>query len=135
MNLPTWWHRAMVDRAPLTAAATIASGKPPSPPAGLSPAAAKLWKEIVAARPAGYFDAGNLPLLKSYVVLLDILEKADVGSATHRRLLSSAVNLATKLRLTVQANVHRRAGILDEKPRPAPFLGGSLVTFRRPNDV
>jgi hypothetical protein len=116
------------------AAAAIAATRP-KPPVDLPPAAAKLWTDIVADRAPGYFDPGSQPLLKAYVRCLVFLENAEVGSAPHRRLLSCAMTLATKLRLTVQANVHRRAGILDEKPRLAPFLGGSLVTFRRPNDV
>ena len=118
------------------AGTTLAAGKPPPPPASLSPAAAKLWKEIVEARPAGHFDAGSLPLLHSYCACLDHLPKADIGSAAHRRLLSCITTLATKLRLTIQANVHRRAGLLDEVSKVPPLLGGNVTTFRaRPDDA
>jgi hypothetical protein len=39
------------------------NGVPPAPPRDLSPAAAKLWRQITASRPSDWFDGGSLPLL------------------------------------------------------------------------
>ena len=114
------------------AAAAIASRRP-APPARLSPTAAKLWVEIVQARPPGHFDAGALPLLASYCRVLDQVDTVEVGTTVHTRLVKRAVTLATKLRLTVQQNVHRRAGELDERsPALSPLLGGNVTAFKPP---
>ena len=118
------------------AAATIVS-KRPAPPSCLSPTAAKLWREIVQARPPEHFDAGSQPLLQSYVAVLDHVSRAEVGTPAHARMVKLAVTLAVKLRLTVQQNVHRRAGELDERSAPrSSLLGGNIAQFRaRPDDA
>jgi phage terminase small subunit len=43
-----------------------AGGKRPAPPAFLNEEAAATWRKIVAAKPLGWFDEGNLPLLALY---------------------------------------------------------------------
>ena len=59
-------------------------------------------------------------------------------AAPSNRALAMITTLATKLRLSVQADVDRRSRKIDERPAPAaldPLLGGAAVvrlTSRRP---
>ena len=106
--------------------------KRPAAPACLAPPAAKLWREIVQSRVPDYFDAGNLPLLQSYCACVGILERTEIGTATHKRLLACVVMLATKLRLTVQQNVRRGSGVLDERSSVHRLLGGNVAPFKPP---
>jgi len=113
----------------------------PEPPADLAPAEAQLWLAIVQAKPAGWFDAGSLHLLTLYVRTAVLAARVAAAAAAAddvtspasgrlcRRLVAlntSAVGLASRLRLTVQASVHRRSGMLSEPGAgaPAPLLGG-----------
>jgi hypothetical protein len=112
--------------------------KPAAPiaPAGLNLPERRLWDAVVAAKPAGWFDAGTLPLLRGYVqaaalcdVLAAKLTPLPEDMTELRRLLDMrdresrrAAMLATKLRLTQQSRYRpetaaRRA---DGPPAGAP---------------
>ena len=123
-----------------------AGGKRPAPPAFLGKEAAATWRKIVAAKPLGWFDEGNLPLLALYCATLEQarLVAARVGATgvsdkgahgLEIRLMGlngSCVTLASKLRLTVQAAVNRHSRMLDERgPGEAaasdPLLGGKVI--------
>jgi hypothetical protein len=121
----------------------------PAPPAYLRAAGKELWRQIVCSRPVDRFDAGALPLLESYVVLVCHVRgllrelaraKADTPLTTaelERRIAAmnrSIGTLASKLRLSVQARVDRRSGEIGE-PGPGdaasdPLLGGQAVRRR-----
>jgi len=111
------------------------------PAADLAPGEAVLWLQIVQAKPAGWFEAGFLHLLSLYVRTVVLAARVaaaaaaadDVGSQASGRLCrrlvalnTSAVGLASKLRLTVQASMHRRSGMLSEPGAgaPDPLRGG-----------
>jgi phage terminase small subunit len=125
-------------------------GEPPGPPEWLTEAAAGIWRAICAAKPADWFDAGNRPLLAAYCATLARLRDLHVALAAMpvdakgaafmeqrvQGMAGSAVMLATKLRLTVQAAVRRDAGILAEKGpgegvADDPLLGGKVVPIGR----
>lgn len=95
-----------------------AATAPHHPPKGLNPAARKLWREIVAGKAPDHFDPGSLPLLRLFVETSVAIETVPVHTTTHRRMLASLVQLATKLRLTPQAAIHRRDGRLSERTGP-----------------
>ena len=109
-------------------AAYRAGDVPLPPPRNLSKAAAILWREIVAARPVDQFDAGNSILLETYVVLTvhtrglyRALGKGEPDAALLRRcmaLTKTLATLASKLRLTPQAQIDRRSHMLDERSDP-----------------
>jgi hypothetical protein len=103
----------------------------------------------VAAKPLGWFDAGSLPLLAAYCATLARLRDlhtllaatpVDARGAAHMEqrimgLTASAVALATKLRLTVQAAVRRDSAMLAERgpgeeAASDPLLGGKVVALR-----
>jgi hypothetical protein len=44
---------------------------PPEPPAGMSPAQARIWREIAVDKPGDYFDGANLVLLELLVRHVD----------------------------------------------------------------
>ena len=136
------------DRA---ARARRAGGRRPPPPPYLSEGAAATWRQILAAKPLGWFDEGNLPLLALYcstverarvvsarVAATDVAEKGAHG--LEMRLLglnASCMTLVSKLRLTVQASVNRHSRMLDERgPGEAvasdPLLGGKVVPLHSP---
>lgn len=108
------------------------------PPKGLCAAARRIWCEIVAERPADWFDAGSAPLLRLYCTLSVYCERleplvaeGDPAAAKELRKTSGTLTtLATKLRLSVQAVVRRDAGKLNERgPGLLPLLGGNAVAF------
>lgn len=98
--------------------------RPPAP-AHLTPAAAKLWREIVDARPADYFTRPSLPALETLVRctaewhrLMALAEGMDplADPAAYGRIARSAdmhaaraTQAATRLRLTHQAVVSPKA--------------------------
>jgi hypothetical protein len=109
----------------------------------LSDEAKRLCGEILRNKPADYFDADPLPLLAQYcdalaehaklvqqrneMNLLKAVRLLQKTALVHARArLNRAIidqsnscgTLATKLRLTVQAVVDRKSGILNEHPPP-----------------
>jgi hypothetical protein len=130
-------------------AALRVGGSRPAPPPQFPEAAAKLWREIVADKPLGWFDAGALPLLRLYCLTLARAEgvealllltppEDDAAADIEKRLIKlngSCTTLATKLRLSVQAAVDRRSRMLDEsgpgeEAASDPLLGGKVVRLR-----
>jgi hypothetical protein len=126
-------------------------GEHPQRPAGVSPEAAVLWQRIVAERPAGYFDAGNLPLLEMYCQaagiargIADLVARTPVlhpdAAAVEQRRTRMAAHLgmlAKKLRLTPQAQIDRRSRMLDEtglgeEAAADPLLGGKRCPRSHP---
>ena len=85
-------------------------------PEGMSEDAAELWRHIVDAHPRGYFQAGDVPLLRAYC------EEYARRNRWHEVLVnsnSSLSQLATKLRLCVNSRINAKAaGKHDEKPKP-----------------
>ena len=109
------------------------------PPDGLSEDAAELWGRIVDAHPQGYFQAGDMPLLRAYCeeyarrnraerMLAEQGEVIETASGAvkrnpwHEVLVnsnSSLSQLATKLRLCVNSRISARdAGKTGEQPKP-----------------
>lgn len=123
-----------------SAAVHRSGGKPPSPPAGFGEAESKIWRDIVRQKPLGWFDAGSLPLLGQYCRTLVLAERAAahmmllpvddaeaVAFGKHlARLNSSVTTIATKLRLSVQGSIDRRAGMLAET-NELPDAGDNLL--------
>lgn len=108
-------------------------------PEGMSEDAAELWRHIVDAHPRGYFQAGDVPLLRAYCeeytrrnraerMLAEQGEVIETASGAvkrnpwHEVLVnsnSSLSQLATKLRLCVNSRINAKAaGKHDEKPKP-----------------
>lgn len=97
----------------------------PEPPADLPAAAARIWRAVALARPAGYWDAGSLPLLRAYAVAAAehdrvTLALAGIDPATdpvaYARLSRCAdalagrlAQLATRARLSQQSRYDARA--------------------------
>lgn len=96
----------------------------PVPPPGLTKEQEKRWRDIVQTKPAEWWDAGSMPLLKEYVRLADsvdelaeVLQRAEDAlkeSGTVRDAYKDLVRiidvklgrlaqLATKMRLTQQS--------------------------------
>lgn len=129
--------------AKAAAALRVGNGRRPEPPAELPEAAAVVWRGIVGARPVDWFAAGNLELLATYcrlvVVSRDLLAAVeaapddDTAVARMTKVAAGMLTIATKLRLTVQANINRKDRILDEtRPEggPTKLLGGHAVELR-----
>jgi phage terminase small subunit len=112
-----------------------------TPPSYLSPDAKKLWREVVASRPSDYFRPGSLQLLEQFcetmvaqrwaLALLATATKsgdlAAVRAATQiAKTLAAIVNSTSiKLRISAQAEIARRSGLLNEPgAEPDPLLGG-----------
>jgi hypothetical protein len=110
-------------------------------PKHLSAGAKKVWQEIVAGYPDDYFQPGATILLEQLctVIVLGrqlaplVAECPDDSSiaALYLKYMQACATHATKLRLTVQSSVHRRAGILDEGAPPKGHLlyGSDGVKF------
>ena len=125
------------------AAATFRAGAArPAPPRHLSAAAKRLWEAIVSDRPADWFRPGSYELLEQYceftvqqrraIKTLRNAEDEDYGLAlaATKSLTTMLTALASKLRLTVQADIDRRAvGKAAERGDGAadPLLGGAAV--------
>src|SRR5512133_1662490 len=110
-----------------SAAAFRAGALRPKPPARLSAAAKRLWREIVDDRPVDFFRPGSLSQLEQYCAFTTELRRVTKALKTAspedcRKTLRSAKDLAAmlatlarQLRITVQADVDRRAvGKLNE---------------------
>lgn len=108
-------------------------------PDGMSEDAAELWRNIVGAHPHGYFQAGDVPLLRAYCdesvrrnraeqMLAEQGEVIETASGALKRnpwheVLVNSNNslsqLATKLRLCVNSRITAKtAGKNEEKPKP-----------------
>ena len=119
-----------------------AGAKHPKPPAHLSPVARKVWREVVECRPADFFRPGALHLLETFCEGVATQRehfaslrqvRADAAAndeETDRRVLSlrdeAAVKrvkdfglmlatVASKLRISVQAEVDRKSRQTDER--------------------
>lgn len=123
------------------AAAFRAGGGHPRPPKGMPKGAAKVWREIVEARPVDFFQPGQLHLLEVFcrtaelqraALLLLESDPADDGAAKQvARLAAIMASHATKLRLTISSASRPDAAINREKPaKPSGLLGGHVVELR-----
>jgi len=130
-----------------SASAYLAGCEPPPVPEGFSPEAAKIWRDVVSAKPVDWFDGGSLSLLSQYCRTMAQAERvaAELDSpmasefsdvereVRERRLVNlngNCTTLATKLRITVQMKVHSESGMLSEKnknKRDDNILGGKAV--------
>ena len=125
---------------------------PPKPPRGISRPAAAVWREIVASKPAHWFNPGAQVLLRQFwelsVLQQELLTRRHAMAAIanpeeqddaaegrmERRLHRNAATLATlatKLRLSVQAAVDRRSATLDQGGRPHDRLLGGKARLPR----
>ena len=131
------------------ASAYRAGVKRPAAPDWLTPDAADHWRRIIGSKPLGWFDEGSLPLLAQYCEGLVLARQlamhlANTDPAEKGRqalevrfmgLNGSCLQLATKLRLTVQSAVDRKSRMLDEsgpgeEAAADPLLGGKVVRLR-----
>lgn len=101
---------------------------PPSVPAGLSEAEAKLWTSVIEAKPSDWFDDSITPILREYVraaVVCDHLAGL-IAAATPGQLkpllflrdreARRAASFATKLRMTPQSRyTSQAAGTADKR--------------------
>lgn len=110
--------------ASLAVVPAIPSASPtrPEPPAHLPDEAATIWRATTASRPAGYFDAGSLPLLEVYSRLVAeyrrvaaAVEAMPVDDDDFAKLTSVAdklagrvSSLATRMRLSQQSRTDSR---------------------------
>jgi hypothetical protein len=125
-----------------------AGGKPPSPPAYLSPEAKAEWWQIVNDRPADYFRPSNFAFLAHYCAVLVAarklfryfetleLSRPDYGATVSEvaKLSAALSGFATKLRLLPSNEIDRRSRKMDEKGSgesedddPHHLLGGFAV--------
>ncbi len=120
----------------------------PTPPTYLSREARKLWREVVECRPADYFRPGSLQLLEQFCEVA-IAQRANLrllaANPTDPGAIKAAKDLAAiltatalKLRISIQAEVDRKSGRLDEtEPTPRGrkaetsdlLYGGKVVRF------
>ena len=113
---------------------------PPAPPVQLSVAARRVWRDIVASRAPGYFDAGSLPPLESYCVAVVAsraamawLDAAPPGTREGKAACAAVVKLTmmmcsvgTKLRILPSSKWRADGGRLDE-PGTGLAGGGGLL--------
>jgi hypothetical protein len=120
----------------LAGAVFRAGSRPLPPPKRLNADQRLLWREIVASKAADWFDVASAELLVQLVAtscaLRDsIADLAGITSMERDRLLKQQVMLATKLRLTPQANIRRASGKLGERGQgKATLLGGNVTPLR-----
>ena len=97
--------------------------------AALDDAAAKLWRDIVAAYPANHFTAGDLVLLREFCftseTLLPVANSAAERGGMHENSqrtmhVKTAAMLAAKLRLNVSARTRTDAAKTRDAARPGP---------------
>lgn len=128
--------RGRKSAAALQSIALATLRKPPSPPSGLSPAAAELWQSITNSLPASFFQPGDLPLLQAYCTAADrknqidaavlregiVLEgEAHPGLRVSRDEASLMASLAVKLRLCQSSRTRPESASLKvahSGPRP-----------------
>jgi hypothetical protein len=124
-----------ISPAARAAAAWRTSGQKPPAPKHMSAKAKRIWQTIVDDRPTDWFRPGSLLLLEqlcSVMVaqreLLPQLERApdDADLIKAAAAYANIINMtATKLRLTVQADVEWHSRKTDEKEAaPNALLGG-----------
>jgi hypothetical protein len=108
-----------------SAAIWRAGAKHPKPPTHLSRDARKLWREIVECRPVDYFRPGSLQLLEQFCEVA-IAQRANLRllatNPTDPAAIKATKDLAAvltatalKLRISIQAEVDRKSGKLNEK--------------------
>jgi hypothetical protein len=100
-------------------------GRHPEPPKNLSAAAQKLWREIVEDRPVDFFRPGAAHLLEQLCVA--VIAARHVAQHVEQNPLDADAERAytnwmqrcamhcQKLRLSIQTEVDRKSGKLDEK--------------------
>jgi hypothetical protein len=120
---------------------------PLAPPKRSSAQARAIFREIVEAKPADWFDGSQLQVLADHcevqaqiIAVLRRLRRVEVGSGESKNIISDLKGLravvavsARQLRLTVQAVVDRHATKAGERAPVAgrdPLIGGAAV---RPN--
>ncbi len=123
-----------ISPAARAAAVWKAGGRKPTPPKHMSAAARSIWRQIVADRPADWFRPGSLLLLEQLCEIM-VAQRAALAqlarmpgdSETIRAVKDYAGILnatASRLRLTVQADVDRRSRKVDEQePEDDVLLG------------
>jgi hypothetical protein len=98
------------------------------PPRGMSAAARRAWREIIASKPVDWFDPGSLQLLRLHCEaiagankLAADLRKLPAGSreftrgcAAWKAMYASAMSTARALRLTTQQAVESRSAKITE---------------------
>jgi phage terminase small subunit len=101
------------------------------PPAQLSEAEAKVWRDTVQAMKPGWFNRASAPLLEAYCTVVvsvrTLAERLRAAGSTpdladiiaHERAIKTMESLATKLRLTPLSN---RAGVYDGRNAPSTRL-------------
>jgi hypothetical protein len=122
-------------------------GKRPTPPANLSDEAKKLWKEIVEDRPIDFFRPGALYLLEQLCVMAVAARRVSAwvqerpgdeeGQAIYLKYAHQCAVHCQKLRLSIQTEVDRKSGQLDEKEpsvkgqkgKADVLFGGNVVKF------
>ena len=136
-----------------SASVWLAGAKHPKAPAHLSPVAKRVWREVVECRPPDFFRPGALHLLETFcegvatqrehfVMLRQVRAEAGaVGEASDRRLLARRDDVAvkkvkefglmlaavaSKLRISVQAEVVRGSGRIDEREPEAAAVSRLL---------
>jgi hypothetical protein len=117
-------QRGRKSAAALSVISISAASRRPEPPAELTAPQAKTWRGIIESTPDGWFSVAQEPLLAAYCrhvsasrYLSDIINKSKVEDDLDRygKLLAMRVretmaisSLATRMRLTQQAQMHPR---------------------------
>jgi hypothetical protein len=105
----------------------------------MAPAAEKLWREIVDARPADFFMPGSLSMLRTYCELSVELEKLTARMSDETSEYDALLNRISKLamlqatfgrqlRISVQSAMRVRTAQRNEKTEPIskrPWLPGA----------
>lgn len=110
-------------------------GRRPDPPPDLPAAAADLWRAIVGQKPAGYFNAADLVLLRDLVVtaavIIPRLDRALAGAVLSRDMLGDravavrlVATLTSKLRLNVASRTRPDAASAKSDHQP-PWEAGT----------
>ena len=117
------------------------SGPRLSPPTALDDAAAKLWRDIVAAYPANHFTAGDLVLLREFCftseTLLPVANSAAERGGMHENSqrtmhVKTAAMLAAKLRLNVSARTRTDTAKTRDAARPGTSIDFDSLLRDRP---
>jgi hypothetical protein len=92
--------------------------KPPAPPPGLPLPAQRLWKAIVGAKPAGWFDDAALPTLAEYCRAAVACDR--LAEAIEAELAAGGPIGGLKPLLDIRDKESRRLGALGSKLRLLP---------------